>query len=138
MTSDAGAVRGTVPVLRRPVPPSPAVGVRSPARVGEGKLIARTRQNHIPLHPRLPRGPVPPSRRQRLPVVAHEGARFGFPTCWDEWFPGLARAYSPAGAEVLVRPTAIGSEVDLPDFDRRPRAPRQPRRTAGRGASPEP
>ena len=47
-------------------------------------------------------------------------ARFGFPTCWDQWFPELSRAYSVAGAEVLVYPTAIGSEPDHPDFDTQP------------------
>ena len=47
-------------------------------------------------------------------------ARFGFPTCWDQWFPELARAYSLQGAEVLIYPTAIGSEPDHPDFDTQP------------------
>ena len=46
--------------------------------------------------------------------------RFGFPTCWDQWFPELARAYSLGGAEVIVYPTAIGSEPDHPDFDTEP------------------
>ena len=49
-----------------------------------------------------------------FPVVALGEARLGFPTCWDQWFPELARAYSLAGAEVLVYPTAIGSEPDHP------------------------
>ena len=52
-----------------------------------------------------------------FPVVESALARFGFPTCWDQWFPELARVYSLAGAEVLVYPTAIGSEPDHPDFD---------------------
>jgi N-carbamoylputrescine amidase len=48
------------------------------------------------------------------------GARFGLPTCWDEWFPEVARAYSLGGANVVVYPTAIGSEPDHPDFDTQP------------------
>jgi len=32
----------------------------------------------------------------------------------------LARAYSLAGADVLIYPTAIGSEPDHPDFDTQP------------------
>jgi N-carbamoylputrescine amidase len=48
------------------------------------------------------------------------GASFGFPTCWDQWFPELARAYSLEGAEVLVYPTAIGSEPAHPGFDTEP------------------
>ena len=42
------------------------------------------------------------------------------PTCWDQWFPELARIYSLAGAEILVYPTAIGSEPHLDDFDSQP------------------
>jgi N-carbamoylputrescine amidase len=48
------------------------------------------------------------------------GARLGMPTCWDEWFPELARMYSLGGAELLVYPTAIGSEPLFPDFDTQP------------------
>ncbi|BCT77974.1 hypothetical protein SCMU_38160 [Sinomonas cyclohexanicum] len=48
------------------------------------------------------------------------GARLGLPTCWDEWFPELARMYSLAGAEILAYPTAIGSEPGHPDFDTEP------------------
>ena len=47
-------------------------------------------------------------------------AHLGLPTCWDQWFPELARAYSLAGAEVLIYPTAIGSEPDHPEFDTEP------------------
>ena len=48
------------------------------------------------------------------------GAQLGVPTCWDQWFPEVARAYSLAGADVLVYATAIGSEPDHPDFDTQP------------------
>jgi N-carbamoylputrescine amidase len=54
------------------------------------------------------------------PVVEVEKAKLGLPTCWDQWFPELARAYSLAGAEVLIYPTAIGSEPDHPGFDTQP------------------
>ena len=54
------------------------------------------------------------------PVVDVGRAGVGLPTCWDQWFPELARAYSLAGADVLVYPTAIGSEPDHPDFDTQP------------------
>ncbi|HEX4442110.1 MAG TPA: nitrilase-related carbon-nitrogen hydrolase [Galbitalea sp.] len=47
-------------------------------------------------------------------------ARLGLPTCWDEWFPEVARAYSIGGANIVVYPTAIGSEPDHPDFDTEP------------------
>jgi N-carbamoylputrescine amidase len=87
-----------------------------------GELVARTRKLHIPVtagyyEDRYFR-PGPPEGG--FPVVELADARFGFPTCWDQWFPELARAYSLAGAEVLVYPTAIGSEPDHPGFDTQP------------------
>jgi len=44
-------------------------------------------------------------------------ARIGVPTCWDQWFSELARIYALAGADVIVYPTAIGSEPYDPDLD---------------------
>lgn len=89
----------------------------------DGRLVARTRKLHIPVtagyyEDRYFR-PGPPGD-EAFPVVALGGAALGFPTCWDQWFPELARAYSLAGAEVLVYPTAIGSEPDHPSFDTQP------------------
>jgi N-carbamoylputrescine amidase len=37
--------------------------------------------------------------------------RIGVGICWDQWFPEAARAMALAGADLLVYPTAIGSEV---------------------------
>jgi N-carbamoylputrescine amidase len=89
----------------------------------DGALLARTRKLHIPITAGyyedkyfLP-GPSGPDS---YPVVDLAQGRFGFPTCWDQWFPELARAYSLAGTEVLVYPTAIGTEPDHPDFDTEP------------------
>jgi N-carbamoylputrescine amidase len=89
----------------------------------DGTLAARTRKLHIPVTTGYYEDkyfrPGPPGD-DAFPVVELGDARFGFPTCWDQWFPELARAYSLAGAEVLVYPTAIGSEPDHPDFDTEP------------------
>jgi len=89
----------------------------------DGTLAARTRKLHIPVTTGYYEDkyfrPGPPGD-DAFPVVELSDARFGFPTCWDQWFPELARAYSLAGAEVLVYPTAIGSEPDHPDFDTEP------------------
>ncbi len=43
--------------------------------------------------------------------------RIGIGICWDQWFPEAARAMTLMGAELLLYPTAIGSELDKPDFD---------------------
>jgi len=37
-------------------------------------------------------------------------ATIGVGICWDQWFPEAARAMALAGAEILLYPTAIGSE----------------------------
>lgn len=41
--------------------------------------------------------------------------RVGVGICWDQWFPEVARALTLAGADVLLYPTAIGSEPTNPD-----------------------
>lgn len=43
----------------------------------------------------------------------------GIAICWDQWFPEAARAMALAGAEVLLYPTAIGSEPPTPGYDSR-------------------
>jgi N-carbamoylputrescine amidase len=111
----------------------------------DGELVQRTRKLHIPVTagyyedkyfrkgPASGEGdPFPvvslrydddePGSGATGPLAAGTAgtARLGLPTCWDQWFPELARAYSLAGAEVLIYPTAIGSEPDHPDFDTEP------------------
>lgn len=90
-----------------------------------GELVARVRKMHIPdstgyheagyFRPG-PTGPDP------YPVFEPPGLdiRVGISTCWDQWFAEVARCYSLAGAEVVVYPTAIGSEPDFPHFDSEP------------------
>ena len=86
----------------------------------DGSLVARTRKVHIPITAGYYEDRYFLAGDGGFPVVAVDQAQFGFPTCWDQWFPELSRAYSVAGAEVLVYPTAIGSEPDHPDFDTQP------------------
>ncbi len=86
----------------------------------DGTLLARTRKLHIPVTAGYHEDRYFRPGDTGFPVVDVAGARLGFPTCWDQWFPELARAYSLAGAQVLVYPTAIGSEPDHPGFDTEP------------------
>ncbi len=46
-------------------------------------------------------------------------AKIGVGICWDQWFPEAARAMALMGAEILMYPTAIGSEPSDPDLDSR-------------------
>jgi N-carbamoylputrescine amidase len=43
--------------------------------------------------------------------------RVGVGICWDQWYPETARAMMLMGAEVLMYPTAIGSEPHDPSLD---------------------
>ena len=91
-----------------------------------GELLARTHKLHIPVtagyyEDRFFRqGPEAEDAYAVHAAAELGGARLGMPTCWDEWFPELARLYSLGGAELLVYPTAIGSEPLFPGFDTRP------------------
>ncbi len=93
----------------------------------DGRLVSRTRKLHIPVtagyyedHYFRP-GPAGDDAFALTPLPTSDGeAQLGCPTCWDQWFPELARAYSLKGAEVIIYPTAIGSEPDHPDFDTQP------------------
>jgi N-carbamoylputrescine amidase len=93
----------------------------------DGRLVSRTRKMHIPItagyyEDRYFRpGPAEGDPFHLVPLPSGDSeAQLGLPTCWDQWFPELARAYSIEGAEVLIYPTAIGSEPDHPDFDTQP------------------
>ena len=43
----------------------------------------------------------------------------GIGICWDQWFPEAARSMVLMGAEILLYPTAIGSEPQDPEYDSR-------------------
>jgi N-carbamoylputrescine amidase len=85
-----------------------------------GDVVARTRKQHIPVTAGYYEDHYFRPGDSGYPVARLAGAAFAFPTCWDQWFPELARAYSLGGAEVIVYPTAIGSEPDHPEFDTEP------------------
>lgn len=90
----------------------------------DGTRVASTDKLHIPVtegyyedhyfRAATPSEPYPVHEPQGLDV------RLGLPTCWDEWFPELARMYSLRGAQALIYPTAIGSEPGFPEFDTEP------------------
>jgi N-carbamoylputrescine amidase len=45
--------------------------------------------------------------------------KIGLGICWDQWFPETARCLVLQGAEVLLYPTAIGTEPQYPEWDSR-------------------
>jgi N-carbamoylputrescine amidase len=85
-----------------------------------GRILTRTRKTHIPEFPHYHENLYFEPADTDCGVVEVAGAVFSFPTCWDQWFPELARAVSMQGAQVIAYPTAIGSEPDMPGFDSQP------------------
>jgi N-carbamoylputrescine amidase len=86
----------------------------------DGTLVAHTRKTHLPVTAGYYEDTWFRPGDSGWPVTPIDSAAFGFPTCWDQWFPETSRAFALAGAEVLVYPTAIGSEPDHPGFDTEP------------------
>jgi N-carbamoylputrescine amidase len=91
----------------------------------EGNLVARTPKLHIPVTEGYFEDKYFQPGPAETPYPVYEldqesKPKLGLPTCWDEWFPEVARAYGLAGADILCYPTAIGSEPDHPDFDTEP------------------
>lgn len=90
-----------------------------------GEIAGRTRKLHIPVTSGYYEDTyfrAGPADGDPYPVYRPTGldAGIALPTCWDEWFPELARSYSLRGADIIAYPTAIGSEPDFPDFDTEP------------------
>lgn len=92
----------------------------------DGRLVGKTPKLHIPVTEGYFEDQYftpGPAESEPYPIWQPEASgspRLGLPTCWDEWFPEVARNYGLRGADILCYPTAIGSEPDHPDFDTEP------------------
>jgi N-carbamoylputrescine amidase len=86
----------------------------------DGEIVARTRKTHLPITAGYYENTWFRPGDSDWPITPIERGAFAFPTCWDQWFPETSRSFALRGAEVLVYPTAIGSEPDHPDFDTEP------------------
>ena len=86
----------------------------------DGEVVVRGRKLHIPDTPGYYEGQYFRPGDTGFQIAPIAGARVGFPTCWDQWFPEVARAFALDGADVIAYPTAIGSEPDHPEFDTQP------------------
>jgi N-carbamoylputrescine amidase len=77
----------------------------------DGRLAGHYRKSHIPDFPAYEeKFYFSPGDTGFLAVDTQFG-RIGVGICWDQWFPEAARAMVLKGAEILLYPTAIGSEV---------------------------
>ncbi len=86
-----------------------------------GALLGVYRKSHIPDGPGYEeKFYFRPGDSGFVPFRAKPAA-LGVGICWDQWFPECARALVLAGADVLLYPTAIGSEPGSPGLDTRDR-----------------
>jgi N-carbamoylputrescine amidase len=83
----------------------------------DGRQLGLYRKSHIPDGPGYQEKFYfnPGDTGFRVWPTAH--GRIGVGICWDQWFPECARSMALQGAEVLLYPTAIGSEPQDPTLD---------------------
>ncbi|CAM9721286.1 unnamed protein product [Discosporangium mesarthrocarpum] len=84
-----------------------------------GKKLGKYRKSHIPDGPGYQARPGLLSRDTGFKVWDTRFGRIGIAICWDQWFPEAARAMVLQGAEILLYPTAIGSEPQDESLDSR-------------------
>ena len=60
---------------------------------------------------------IPDGRGYQEKFYFSPAGKIGLGICWDQWFPECARSMALMGAEILLYPTAIGSEPPNPDYD---------------------
>lgn len=85
----------------------------------DGSLRGIYRKSHIPDGPGYQEKFYFNPGDTGLRVFDTRYGRLGAAICWDQWFPEAARAMALAGAEVLLYPTAIGSEPQDAGLDSR-------------------
>jgi N-carbamoylputrescine amidase len=85
----------------------------------DGRQLGIYRKSHIP------DGPGYQEKFYFIPgdtgfrVWQTAAGAIGVGICWDQWFPECARSMALQGAEILLYPTAIGSEPQDPTLDSR-------------------
>ena len=86
----------------------------------DGAILGNYRKSHIPQGPGYEEKYYfsPGDTGYRVWDTAF--GRVGVGICWDQWFPECARAMALMGAEMLLYPTAIGSEPPAPGYDSQP------------------
>ena len=76
----------------------------------DGSVLGVYRKSHIPNGPGYQEKNYFAPGDTGFKVWNTRYARLGVGICWDQWFPESARCMALMGAEVLLYPTAIGSE----------------------------
>lgn len=86
----------------------------------DGRVLGLYRKSHIPQGPGYQEKFYFSPGDTGFRVWDTAFGRIGLGICWDQWFPEAARAMALQGAEILLYPTAIGSEPQSPGYDSQP------------------
>lgn len=83
----------------------------------DGEVIGVYRKSHIPDGPGYEEKFYFNPGDTGFKVWDTEYAKIGVGICWDQWYPEAARCMALMGAEILLYPTAIGSEPEDTEID---------------------
>jgi N-carbamoylputrescine amidase len=83
----------------------------------DGSILGTYRKSHIPDGPGYEEKFYFRPGNTGFRVWPTRYATLGVGICWDQWFPEAARVMVLMGAELLLYPTAIGSEPEDPGLD---------------------
>ena len=85
----------------------------------DGAVLGSYRKSHIPESPGYHEKFYFSPGDTGFKVFDTAYAKLGVAICWDQWFPEAARAMALMGADILMYPTAIGSEPQDSSIDSR-------------------
>jgi N-carbamoylputrescine amidase len=83
----------------------------------DGTVLGNYRKSHIPDGPGYTEKFYFSPGDTGFKVWQTRAGCIGVGICWDQWFPEAARSMALQGAEILLYPTAIGSEPHDPQLD---------------------
>lgn len=83
----------------------------------DGSILGTYRKSHIPDGPGYEEKFYFNGGDTGFKVWQTQYGKIGVGICWDQWFPESARIMSLMGAELLLYPTAIGSEPEVDAMD---------------------
>ncbi len=83
----------------------------------DGEIAGHYRKSHIPDFPVYEEKFYFSPGDTGFKAIKTRYGTLGIGICWDQWFPEAARAMVLQGAEILLYPTAIGSELHKPELD---------------------
>ncbi len=86
----------------------------------DGTMLGIYRKTHIPQGPGYEEKYYFSPGDTGFQVWPTRYGTLGVGICWDQWFPEAARAMALMGADLLLYPTAIGSEPTMPGYDSMP------------------